>query len=153
MRIMSLTLVVMTLLSGAALAQSRPEFILFEHPRAPGKVSEDKLYRSLQLAAQELHVSGELPFSIYVFHVSAADAKTAGVEMTSVWKTLRGGGYRYELWVVGEPTDEVYGSLAVSLLKDSFALSLEQEEAKRLKDSVAMKLATTLNARKLKPNK
>jgi len=146
-------LLMVTLLSGVALAQSKSEFIVFEHPRAPGKVSEGKLHRSLQLARQELHVSGELQSSIYVFHVSAADAKTAGVEMTSVWKTLRDGGYRYELWVVGEPTDEVYGSLAVSLLKDFFDLSLQQEEAKRLKDSVAMKLATTLDARQLKPNK
>jgi len=151
--IVSLMLFLVTLLSGEALAQSKPGFIVFEHPRAPGKLSEDKLHRSLQLAAQELHVSGELQSSIYVFHVSATDAKAAGVEMTSVWKTLRDGGYRYELWVVGEPTDEAYGSVAVSLLKDSFGLSLEQEEGKRLKDSVAMKLATTLNARKLKPNK
>ena len=37
------------------------------------------------------------------------------------------------MWVVGEPTDDVYGSLAVSLLKDSFGLSLEQQEAKRVK--------------------
>ena len=95
----------------------------------------------------------DLQSSIYVFHVSAADAKAAGVEMTSVWKTLREGGYRYELWVVGEPSDEVYGSLAVSLLKDSFGLSLEQKEAKRLKDIVAMKLATTLSAKELKPKK
>ena len=153
MRIVSLMFFIVTLLPGAVLAQSKPEFIVFEHSRAPGKVSEDKLHRSLQLAAQELRVSGELQSSIYVFHVSAADAKAAGVEMTSVWKTLRDGAYRYELWVVGEPTDDVYGSLAVSLLKDSFRLPLEQEEAKRLKDSVAMKLATTLNARKLKPNK
>jgi hypothetical protein len=146
-------LLMVTLLSGAALAQSKPEFIVFEHPRAPGKVSEDKLHLSMQLAAQELQVSQELQSIIYVFHVSAADAKAAGVEMTSVWKTLRSGGHRYELWVVGEPTDEVYGSLAVSLLKDSFGLSLQQEEAKRLKDSVALKLATTLDARKQKPNK
>lgn len=154
MRIASLMLLIATLLSsGAALAQSKLEFIVFEHPRAPGKVSEDKLHLSLQLAAQELHVPGELQSSIYVFHVSAADAKAAGVEMTSVWKTLRGGGYRYELWVVGEPSDEVYGSLAVSLLKDSFGLSLEQQEAKRLKDIVAMKLAMTLSANKLKSSK
>ncbi len=119
----------------------------------PGKVSEDKLYRSLQFAAQELHVSPELQSSIYVFHVSAADVKAAGVEMTSVWKTLRNGGYRYELWVVREPTDETYGSLAVSLLKDSFGLLLEQQEARRVKDIVAMKLAMTLSAKELKPNK
>jgi hypothetical protein len=146
MRTVSLVLFMATLLSGPVQAQSKPEFIVFEHPRAPGKVSEDKLHRSLQFAAQEMHVSAELQSSIYVFHVSAADAKAAGVEMTSVWKTLRGGGSRYELWVVGEPTDEVYGSLAVSLLKDSLGLSLQQEEAKRLKDSVALKLATTLEA-------
>src|SRR5215472_299763 len=84
-----LMLLMVTLLSGEALAQSKPGFIVFEHPRAPGKLSEDKLHRSLQLAAQELHVSGELQSSIYVFHVSATDAKAAGVEMTSVWKTLR----------------------------------------------------------------
>jgi hypothetical protein len=47
--------------SGAAL---EPEFIVSEHPRAPGKVNEDKLHRSLQLAAQELHVSGELQSSV-----------------------------------------------------------------------------------------
>jgi len=142
-----------TLLAGAALAQSKPEFIVFEHPRAPGKISEDKLHRSLQLAAEELHISRELPCSIYVFHVSAADAKAAGVEVTSIWKTLRGAGYRYELWVIGEPTDEVYGSLAVFLLKDSYGLLLEQAEAKRLKDSVAMKLAMTLSAKEMKPKR
>ena len=152
MRIASLVLMA-TLLSAAALAQSKPEFIVFEHARAPGKVSEDKLHHSLHLAAQELNVSGELQSSIYVFHVSAADAKAAGVEMTSVWKTLRDGGYRYELWVVGEPTDEVYGSLAVSLFKDSFGLSLERQEAKRLTDIVAMKLAMTVSAKELKPQK
>lgn len=151
MRITSLVLLMATLLSAAARAQSKPEFIVFEHARAPGKVREDKLHQSLQLAAQELQVSGELQSSVYIFHVSAADAKAAGVEMTSVWKTLRDGGYRYELWVVGKPTDEVYGSLAVSLLKDSFGLSLEQQEAKRLKDIVAMKLAMTLSAKELKP--
>jgi len=57
------------------------------------------------------------------------------------------------LWIVGEPTDEVYGSPAVSLLKDSFGLSLQQQEAGRLKDIVAMKLATTLSAKELKPKK
>jgi len=145
-------LLMVTLLSRAALAQSKSEFIVFEHPRAPGKVSEDKLHRSMQFAAQELQVSQELQSSIYVFHVSAADAKAAGVEMTSVWKTLRSGGYRYELWVIGEPTDEVYGSLAVSLLKDSFGLSLEQEEAKRVKDIVAKKLAMTLTVKERQPN-
>ena len=153
MRITCLMFFLATLLSGVALPQCKPEFILFEHPRAPGKVSEDKLHRSLELAAQGLHVSGNLQSSIYVFHVSAADAKAAGVEMTSVWKTLREGGYRYELWVVGEPSDEVYGSLAVSLLKDSFGLSLEQKEAKRLKDIVAMKLAMTLSAKEVKSKK
>ena len=118
-----------------------------------GKVSEDKLHRSLQIAAQELRVSGELRSSIYVFHVNTADAKSAGVETTSVWKTLRDGDYRYELWIVGEPKDEVYGSLAVSLLKDSFGLPLEQKEAIRLKDIVAMKLSMTLSAKEPKPNK
>jgi hypothetical protein len=153
MRVAFLMFFMVTVLSGPALAQSKPEFIVFDHPRAPGKLSEDRLHRSLKLAAQELHVSGELQSSIYVFHVSAADAKAAGVEMTSVWKTLREGGYRYELWVVEEPTNEVYGSLAVSLLKDSFGLSLEQNDAKRLKDIVAMKLAMTFSTRELKPNK
>jgi hypothetical protein len=153
MRTTSLMLLMVTLLAGPTLAQPKPEFIIFEHPRAPGKISEGKLHRSLQLAAQELHVSGELRSSIYVFHVSEADAKAAGVEVTSVWKTLRGEGYRYELWVVGEPIDEAYGSLAVSLLKDSCGLLLEQAEAKRLKDSVAMKLGMTLSAKEVKPKR
>ena len=151
MRIAFLIFFMATLLSGATLAQSKPEFIVFEHPSAPGKVSEDKLHRSLQFAARELHVSGELQCSFYVFHVSPEDAKSAGVEMTSVWKTRRGGEYRYELWVVGEPTDEVYSALAVSLFKDSFGLSLEQEQAKRVKDIVAMKLAMTLSAKERQP--
>ena len=71
--------------------------------------------------------------------------------MTSVWKTLRGVEYRYELWVVGEPTDETYSALAVSLFKDSFGLSLKQQEAKRVKDIVAMKLAMTLSAKERQP--
>ncbi len=127
--------------------------IIFEHPRAPGKVSEDKLHQSMRLAAQELHVSGELQSSVYVFHISAGDAKAAGVEMTSVWKTSREGGYRYELWILGEPTDEKYGALAISVLKDTLNLSLEQNEAKRLKDIVAMKLGMILSAREPKPYK
>jgi hypothetical protein len=132
-------------LAGSATPQVvKPEFLLFETPKAPGKIVEAKMRMALQLAAQELHVSGELPTGIYLFHIGMKEMEASGVDVTSVWKTLRGGGFHYELWIVGEPTDEKYGALAVSLLKDSFSISLDPNEAKRLKDIVAKKLSNCL---------
>ncbi len=126
-----------------------PQFILFERPGATGKVNVDKLRASLALAAQELHTPENAFPGAVVFHITEAEAGLFGVKDTSVWRTGRDGGIRYEFWVVGEPTDEKHGVLAVILLQYHFHISLSLAETKRAVLAVKGKLRETVSAEEL----
>ncbi|HEY2120915.1 MAG TPA: hypothetical protein VGH37_17125 [Candidatus Acidoferrum sp.] len=126
------------------------QVILFERPGAPGKISIDKIRQSLKLAAQELHTPGDaLPGTIF-FHISESEAELFGVKRTSIWQTAgREGGIRFEIWIVGEPTDEDYSKLAVVLLEHYFNVAIDPTEGKRVALVVTKKLNGMVSAEEL----
>lgn len=132
-----------------AATSAKQEFTLFERPGAPGKINPDKLRKSLELAAQELHTpTGALPRAI-IYHINESEAELFGVTGTSIWRTLRSAGVRYEFWFVGEPTDETYSALAVVWLEHYFNVALTPVEGKRVVLVITKKLNGMVSAEEL----
>jgi hypothetical protein len=126
------------------------QVILFERPGAPGKISIDKVHQSLKLAAQELHTPGDILPGTILFHIAESEAELFGVKRTSIWQTAgREGGIRFEIWIIGEPTDEDYSKLAVVLVEHYFNVALDPTEGKRAVLVVTKKLSGMVSAEEL----
>jgi len=130
-----------------------PQLVIFERQSAPGKVEAVKLCKSLKITMQELQVSAEPLPVLVVFHINESEADLFGVKETSVWRTERDGGVRYELWIVGEPTDEVYSGLAEIFLERHFGMAIDDAERKRVVHAVKERLAGIVSVEALRQDK
>lgn len=120
-----------------------PNLFVMEMADAPGTIDQQKLRTGLQLSARELKVDErELP-CILVFHVSKDSAARLNLTGSSSWH-VTGPLIRYELWIVGEPSDYIYAGLAVNILKHQFGLTIEDNERNRIIQSVRSRIATTI---------
>jgi len=145
----SLWIVLLILAVHAGASELVPPAVL-EMADAPGRVDQQKVNQSMIWAVRELNLGGQsLPF-VAVFHVSLAAAKHLGIEGTSLWQN-RGGNNRYELWIVGEPSNRVYSLMAVNVLERHFALGLDEASRTRAVEAVCRRLDSTVNASAIKP--
>jgi hypothetical protein len=124
--------------------------LVMEMGDAPGRVDQRKVDESIRWAVKELYLEGQPLPLIVVFHISPAVAVRLGIEGTSLWHN-GGDSKRYELWIVGEPTNEIYGQMAVSILDRHFALKLDDATRTRAIQTVCSRVDSTVSAKSLTP--
>jgi hypothetical protein len=113
---------------------------------APGTIDRLRLTAALELTAAELNVSvHDLP-SIVVFHLSKEMAARLGVAVSSTVCST-GSTTRYELWIIGEPSDLTYSFMAENILEDHFKLKVEDSERARVLRTVVSTLNITVDAK------
>jgi hypothetical protein len=130
-----------------------PQLIIFERQGAPGKIEAARLCESLKITMKELQAPAEPLPVLFVFHINESEADVFGVKETSVWRTDRDGGVRYELWILGMPTDETYSGLAEIFLERHFGVAIEDAERKRVVHAVKARLAGMVSVEVLRQNK
>ena len=133
---------------------SRPaQVVIFERRVALGTVEIAKLQQSLSIAQTELQApAGPLP-DLFVFHINDVETELFGVKETSVWRTGRDGGVRYEWWIVGEPTDQTYSALAEIFLERYHGLAVDDAERGRVLHAITQRLSRTVSVAELRQNK
>lgn len=124
--------------------------LVMEMGDAPGRVDQQKLDESIRWAVKELYLERQPLPLIVVFHISSAVALRLGIGGTSLWHN-GGDSKRYELWIVGEPTNEIYGQMAVSILDRHFALKLDDATRTRAIQTVCSRVDSTVSAKSLTP--
>jgi len=120
--------------------------VVMDSADAPGTVDRLRLTAILELTAAELHVSvRDLP-SIVVFHLSKDAAAKLGLAVSSTVCST-GSTTRYELWIIGEPSDLTYSYMAENILEDHFKLKVENSERARILRTVRSRLNMTVDAK------
>ena len=120
--------------------------VVMDTADAPGTVDPLRLTATLELTAAELHVSvRDLP-SIVIFHLSKDAATKIGVAVSSTVCST-GSTTRYELWIIGEPSDLTYSYMAENILEDHFKLKVEDSERARILRNVRSRLNMTVDAK------
>jgi hypothetical protein len=120
--------------------------VVMDTADAPGTVDSLRLTASLELTAAEFNVNvHELP-SIVVFHLSKAAAANLGLTVSSTVCST-GSTTRYELWIIGEPSDLTYSFMAENILEDHFKLKVEDSERARILQTVGSRLNMTVDAK------
>src|SRR5215470_17822611 len=120
--------------------------VVMETADAPGTVDRLKLTASLELTAAELHVSvRDLP-PIVVFHLSRAAAAKLNLAVSSTVRST-GSTTRYELWIIGEPSDLIYSFMAENILEDHFKLKVDDSARGRILRTVRSRLNMTVDAK------
>jgi hypothetical protein len=122
------------------------DLVVMDTADAPGTVDGLRLMATLELTAAELNVSvHDLP-SIVVFHLSKAAAAKLGLAVSSTVCST-GSTTRYELWIIGEPSDLTYSFMAENILEDHFKLKVEGSERARILRTVGSRLNMTVDAK------
>ncbi len=129
-------------------AEDLNNILVMEMADAPGKIDQQKLQESMFWAVQELHVERQALPLIAVFHVSLSAAERFGIRGTSLWRN-RGDSKRYELWIVGEPSNSIYSQMAVSILERHFALRVDGARRASAIRAVCSRLNFTFSAREV----
>jgi hypothetical protein len=124
--------------------------VVMETADAPGRVDQQKLDESVFWAVQELHLQGQPLPLIAVFHISSSAASRLGIGGSSLWRN-GGDSKRYELWIVGEPSNQIYSQMAVSILERHFALGLDDARRTRAIREVFLRLDSTVSAKAVIP--
>ena len=124
--------------------------LVMEMADAPGRIDQQKLDESVLWALKELHVEGQALPVIAVFHISSSGAERLGIVNTSLWLN-RGDSKRYELWIVGEPSNRIYSQMAVIVLERYFALDLSLARRAQAIRAVCLRLDSTVSAKSLTP--
>ena len=63
------------------------------------------------------------------------------------WRGITGSTTRYELWIIGEPSDLTYSYMAENILEDHFKLKVENSERARILRTVRSRLNMTVDAK------
>jgi len=126
--------------------------IVMEMADAPGRVDQQKIDESVLWAVTELHLNAKSLPVIAVFHISPSAAVRLGIRSTSLWRD-RGDANRYELWIVGAPSNTIYSQMAVGILEPHFSLKLDDAERGRVIQAVCSRLDSTVSADALRPQR
>lgn len=128
-------------------ARDRPPFVLMENRDAPGTVEPEKLDECLRFTLREMNLEDrELPF-ILVYHVSRETADELGLETNSIWMANVGGHPRYELWIVGRPSNFLYNYMLEKVLEKHFQVTVDAVQRSRIVAKVEHSLDVTVDAR------
>jgi hypothetical protein len=91
----------------------------------------------------------ELP-RIVVYHVSQKSADFIGISSASTWRTRGNEQFRYEVWLIDEPSNADYSLAVESILEQYFSVSLGRDERARILQHVARELNETINVKALR---
>jgi hypothetical protein len=121
------------------------DFVVMETADVSSTIDTQKLSLSLKLTSAELGVGErDLP-TITVFHLSRADA--AKLHLSEDFAGISGSGssLRYEMWLIGEPSDYVYSRFAENIIEHHFDLKVNNAERARIVQSVCSRLKATVS--------
>lgn len=122
-------------------------FVIFESSDAPGTLDVQKLSDCLRLTLREMNRDGrELP-RIAVYHISPETGHYLGVETNSNWRSSGGGHPRYEMWIVGKPSNYLFTYMLENILERHFQLQIDEAARSRLVNQVESGLNATVDAR------
>lgn len=116
---------------------------------APGVIDRRKLTESLKLTGAELNVDEcDLP-TIIVFHLSKVAA--AKLHLTGSFTAINrtDSTTRYEMWIIGEPSDYVYSGMAENIVVRHFQWKVKDSERTRIVQSVQSRLGMIVSAEAL----
>jgi hypothetical protein len=127
--------------------RSASPFVIFETSDAPGTLDSKKLSECLQLTLREMNLDGrELP-RIAVYHISAEAGHHLGIETNSNWRSSGGGHPRYEMWIVGKPSNSLFTYMLENILERHFQLQVDEAARSRIVIHIERGLDATVDAR------
>ena len=122
-------------------------FVIFETADAPGTLDPQKLSECLHLSLRELGLDGrDLP-RIAVFHISPQAGRILGVTTNSNWKNNGGGTPRYEMWIVGRPSNYLFSYMLENILERHFQVKVDETARARMIRHIESGLNDTVDVR------
>lgn len=122
-------------------------FVVLETSDAPGTLDTNKLLECLKMTLREMNLDGrELP-RILVYHISPEAGHYIGVDTNSSWRSTGGGNSRYEMWIVGKPSNYLYIYMLENILERHFQVQIDEAARSRLVNHVERGLSATVDAR------
>ena len=139
------------LIGGVMWAQQTPAGVadritLVVSSDAPGFITRDRLAHVYWQLIQGQKLEGERLPKIMVMHVSRKVAANAGVVTSAVNIDNTG---HYQLWLVGEPSADIYVRGLETVLRHEFGLEPPQPEVKSLLERVIQFESSTVDVRAL----
>lgn len=148
------TVFVFMALSIALFAQSQDReknagrpFVVIEEPGAPGRIDAKKLDQCLGMMVRELGLEGrELP-PMVIYHLSEKSAHFLGVDSSMMYVNRGSGRLRYEMWIIGKPSNLAYSYAIENILTHEFAISMPASNREQLLRRAAEWLNATVDAK------
>lgn len=148
--LLALLLLAATNSDAQAQRPSNTELLVVEERDAVGLIDKKKIADCIHLIVHELHAEDrELP-KILVYHVSQESANYMGVGPGSTWRTMGNGHFRYEIWLIGEPSNLAYAYAVESVLHQYLGVSLAEDQRAKIVQRVVRNLNATVNVKPLR---
>lgn len=129
---------------------SKTNPIILEGADAIGAIERSKVADCIDYTAQELHVEAkELP-KILVYHVSQETADALGITSGSTWRTRGKGQFRYEMWVVGAPSNSAWSHAIMDILQQYFEMDLPARQREKMMEHVERRMDATVSVKTLR---
>jgi hypothetical protein len=126
---------------------SRTNPIVLEGADAVGAIEKSKIADCIDYTAHELHVEDkELP-KILVYHVSQETADSLGIVSGSTWRTRGKGQFRYEMWVVGAPSNANWSHAIMDILQQYFEMDIPARQRDKMMEHVERRLDATVSVK------
>lgn len=133
----------------AVQSPSKTNPIILEGADAVGAIDRGKIAECMEFTAHELHVGEkELP-KILVYHVSQETADSLGIASGSTWRTRGKGQFRYEMWVVGAPSNSGWSHAIMDILQQYFEMDLPARQREKMMEHVERRLDATVSVKAL----
>jgi hypothetical protein len=128
---------------------SKTNPIILEGADTMGAIDRSKIADCIDFMARELHVEDkELP-KILVYHVSQETADSLGIASGSTWRTRGKGQFRYEMWVVGAPSNSTWSHAIMDILQQYFEMDIPARQREKMMEHVARRLDATVSVKDL----
>ncbi len=95
----------------------------------------------------ELGVAGRTLPRITIYHVSESSARYLGIDASTLYRNTGGGKMRYEMWVVGKPSNIAYSYMFENILTQDFGITILETERVHILQKVQRKLDATVDAK------
>jgi len=133
----------------AVQSPSKTNPIILEGAHSVAALDRSKIADCIDYVARELHVEDrELP-RILVYHVSQETADTLGITSGSTWRTRGKGQFRYEMWVVGAPSNSTWSHAIMDILQQFFAMDIPVRQREKMMEHVERRLDATVSVKGL----
>ena len=124
--------------------------IILEGADTVGAIERSRIADCIDLIARELHVEDkELP-RILVYHVSQETADSLGIASGSTWRPRGKGQFRYEMWVVGAPSNAIWSHAIMDILQQYFEMDIPVRQREKMMEQVARRLDATVSVKDLR---